>query len=116
MRRRRRRRRRGETALTSSGVERVTVGELRLRGRRIWGSLRWPPLAPPGEGVAPPLVPAPAELLAPSSVFWQREREPLKRSTSPHAAAALLQEALMRAKARADKREEHSPDRQETPL
>ena len=27
--------------LTSKGVERVTVGELRLRGRRIWGSWRW---------------------------------------------------------------------------
>lgn len=27
--------------LTSRGVERVTVGELRLRGRRTWGSWRW---------------------------------------------------------------------------
>lgn len=27
--------------LTSSGADKVTVGELRLRGRRIWGSTRW---------------------------------------------------------------------------
>ena len=27
--------------LTSSGADKVTVGELRLRGRRIWGSIRW---------------------------------------------------------------------------
>lgn len=27
--------------LTSSGADNVTVGELRLRGRLIWGSLRW---------------------------------------------------------------------------
>lgn len=27
--------------LTSSGADKVTVGELRLRGRLIWGSLRW---------------------------------------------------------------------------
>lgn len=27
--------------LTSSGADKVTVGELRLRGRLIWGSLKW---------------------------------------------------------------------------
>lgn len=27
--------------LTSRGADKVTVGELRLRGRRIWGSIRW---------------------------------------------------------------------------
>lgn len=31
----------GGRILTSMGVERVTVGELRLRGRRTWGSWRW---------------------------------------------------------------------------
>lgn len=34
--------------LTSSGADRVTVGELRLRGRRICGSLRWLLLLAPG--------------------------------------------------------------------
>lgn len=61
-----------DAALTSSGVERVTVGELRLRGRRTWGSLRWlPPLAPLGDGVTPALAAPPAEPLAPSSVCCQ---------------------------------------------
>lgn len=60
--------------LTSKGVERVTVGELRLRGRRTWGSWRWLLEAleeEEEEGVdaraeAPPE--AAAEVLAPSSV------------------------------------------------
>lgn len=60
--------------LTSKGVERVTVGELRLRGRRTWGSWRWLLEAvEEEEGVdvgtraeAPP--DAAAEVLAPSSV------------------------------------------------
>lgn len=32
---------RWRSLLTSSGADKVTVGELRLRGRRIWGSIRW---------------------------------------------------------------------------
>lgn len=66
-----------ELILTSKGVERVTVGELRLRGRRTWGSWRWlleeeeeeegvdagaRAEAPPGSA---------AEVLAPSSVSCQ---------------------------------------------
>lgn len=70
--------------LTSKGVERVTVGELRLRGRRIWGSWRWLLEAlEEEEGVgggaraeAPPVADADAaaaaaEVLAPSSVSCQ---------------------------------------------
>ena len=66
--------------LTSRGVERVTVGELRLRGRRTWGSWRWLLEAlEEEEGVdadaraeAPPDAPAAAaEVLAPSSVSCQ---------------------------------------------
>lgn len=37
-----------QEGLTSSGADRVTVGELRLRGRRICGSLRWLLLLVPG--------------------------------------------------------------------
>lgn len=68
--------------LTSKGVERVTVGELRLRGRRTWGSWRWLLEAlEEEEGVeagtraeAPPdAAAAAAEVLAPSSVSCQRE-------------------------------------------
>lgn len=74
---------RGETegladVLTSSGEERVTVGELRLRGLRTCGSLRWP-LEEEGveaggvAAVAPPS--AAAEVLAPSSVCcWAKRR------------------------------------------
>ncbi len=67
--------------LTSKGVERVTVGELRLRGRRTWGSWRWLLEAlEEEEGVdadasaeAPPdaAAAAAAEVLAPSSVSCQ---------------------------------------------
>lgn len=66
--------------LTSKGVERVTVGELRLRGRRTWGSWRWLLEAvEEEEGVdagawaeAPPDAAAvAAEVLAPSSVSCQ---------------------------------------------
>lgn len=63
--------------LTSKGVERVTVGELRLRGRRTWGSWRWLlEILEEEEGVeagvraeAPP--DAATEVLAPSSVSCQ---------------------------------------------
>lgn len=65
--------------LTSKGLERVTVGELRLRGRRIWGSWRWLETLEEEEGVdagtigeAPP--DAAAEVLAPSSVSCQWEQ------------------------------------------
>lgn len=62
--------------LTSKGVERVTVGELRLRGRRTWGSWRWLLEAFEEEGVAAEAmaeVPpdAAADVLAPSSVSCQ---------------------------------------------
>lgn len=65
--------------LTSRGLERVTVGELRLRGRRTWGSWRWLFEALEEEegvdagtiGEAPP--DAAAEVLAPSSVSCQWE-------------------------------------------
>lgn len=63
--------------LTSSGEESVTVGELRLRGLRTCGSLRWP-LEEEGveaDGVAAVAPPdAAAEVLAPSSVCCRRER------------------------------------------
>ena len=80
--------------LTSKGVERVTVGELRLRARRTWGSWRWllEALEEEEEGVdgggraeAPPDAAeddaaaaaddddAAAEVLAPSSVSCQWE-------------------------------------------
>lgn len=61
--------------LTSKGMERVTVGELRLRARRTWGSWRWlleaveeeeGVMAGAAEAEAPP--DAAAEVLAPSSV------------------------------------------------
>lgn len=63
--------------LTSKGVERVTVGELRLRGRRTWGSWRWLLEAEEEvegvEGAAMAEAPpdAAAEVLAPSSVSCQ---------------------------------------------
>lgn len=61
--------------LTSKGLERVTVGELRLRGRRTWGSWRWLLEALEEEGVdAGTIDEAPdaaAEVLAPSSVNCQ---------------------------------------------
>lgn len=63
--------------LTSSEEDRVTVGELRLRGLRTCGSLRWP-LEEEGveavvaAAVAPPA--ATAEVLAPSSVCcWSKK-------------------------------------------
>lgn len=71
----------GWRILTSMGVDRVTVGELRLRGRRTWGSWRWllealeeeervgggaRAEAPPGDAAAPA-----AEVLAPPSVSCQ---------------------------------------------
>lgn len=67
----------GWPVLTSKGLERVTVGELRLRGRRTWGSWRWLLEALEEEegvdaatmGEAPP--DAAAEVLAPSSVSCQ---------------------------------------------
>lgn len=105
-----RRRRRMDAALTSSGVERVTVGELRLRGRRTWGSLRWlPPLAPPGDGVTPPPAAPPAEPLAPSSACCQGEKEPLQSACPPQAATAPLREPLMRGRVGADNGEELLP-------
>lgn len=62
----------------SKGVERVTVGELRLRGRRTWGSWRWllealeeeEGVDADGRAEAPPggAAAAAAEVLAPSSV------------------------------------------------
>lgn len=63
--------------LTSKGLERVTVGELRLRGRRTWGSWRWllealedeEGVDAGGRAEAPP--DAAAEVLAPSSVSCQ---------------------------------------------
>lgn len=70
----------GWLVLTSKGLERVTVGELRLRGRRTWGSWRWLLEALEEEegmdagtiGEAPP--DAAAEVLAPSSVscWWEQ--------------------------------------------
>lgn len=67
--------------LTSKGVERVTVGELRLRGLRTWGSWRWLLEALEEEGgvdvdaraEAPPDADAnaAADVLAPSSVSCQ---------------------------------------------
>lgn len=58
----------------------MTVGELRLRGRRIWGSWRWLEALEEEEGVdagtigeAPPDAAA-AEVLAPSSVSCQWEQ------------------------------------------
>lgn len=69
----------GRPILTSKGLERVTVGELRLRGRRTWGSWRWLLEALEEEegvdagaiGRAPPDAAAAAEVLAPSSVSCQ---------------------------------------------
>lgn len=70
----------GWLVLTSKGLERVTVGELRLRGRRTWGSWRWLLEALEEEegmdagtsGKAP--ADAAAEVLAPSSVscWWEQ--------------------------------------------
>lgn len=62
--------------LTSKGVERVTVGELRLRGRRTWGSWRWLLEALEeeegvGAGARAEAPPVAAEVLAPSSVSCQ---------------------------------------------
>lgn len=70
----------GWLVLTSKGLERVTVGELRLRGRRTWGSWRWLLEALEEEegmdagtiGKGPP--DAAAEVLAPSSVSCQWEQ------------------------------------------
>lgn len=75
----------GGLHLTSKGVERVTVGELRLRGRRTWGSWRWllealEEALEEGEGagvraeVAPDGDAAPAEVLGPSSVSCRGEK------------------------------------------
>lgn len=57
----------------------MTVGELRLRGRRTWGSWRWllealeeeEGVDADGRAEAPPAATAAAEVLAPSSVSCQ---------------------------------------------
>lgn len=72
----------GWLVLTSKGLERVTVGELRLRGRRTWGSWRWLLEALEEEegvdagtiGEAPPDADAAAEVLAPSAVSCRWEQ------------------------------------------